>query len=140
MSILRQMLETHPIQPSMPMDDLHRALESLTICAQTCVMCADACLAEDQADHLRACIRLNLDCADVCQATLRCLGRQTETNSALLRSLLQTCVLTCRACREECQKHSPQHAHCRVCAQACHDCETICQSLIGGSSEQAQAA
>jgi hypothetical protein len=43
-----------------------RAAEACFDCAQICVTCADACLAGESVDDLRQCIRMNLDCADLC--------------------------------------------------------------------------
>ena len=65
---VQQMISTHPHVH----DDLNRALlaciEHCFDCAQTCITCADACLAEEEGADLRQCIRLNLDCADICGA------------------------------------------------------------------------
>ena len=54
-------------------------------CATSCTICADACLAEEKLEMLRRCIRLNLDCADLCSATGRVLARQTEPDGAILQ-------------------------------------------------------
>lgn len=40
-------------------------------CAEVCTACADACSAEGDPKMLVRCIRLNLDCADLCLATAR---------------------------------------------------------------------
>jgi hypothetical protein len=53
---------------------------STSLLARGCCgrVCADACLGEEKVEMLRRCIRLNLDCADVCNATGRMLSRQQE--------------------------------------------------------------
>ena len=79
---------------------------------------------------LRQCIRLNLDCADVCAATGRMLSRQTGTNVETTRALLEACRAACKACAEECESHAQMHEHCKVCAEACRRCEQACADLL----------
>jgi hypothetical protein len=127
------MLETHP--QATANEALARCIEQCFVGALTCTSCADACLAEQQVQKLVRCIRLNLDCADVCDATGRVLARQTSSEPRLRRSMLEACVQACRACAEECERHAPQHEHCRLCAEACRRCEQACEDLrssIGG--------
>jgi hypothetical protein len=47
---------------------------------EVAVSCADACLAEDLVKELTQCIRLNLDCADVCNITGRIATRRTGSD------------------------------------------------------------
>jgi hypothetical protein len=82
-------------------------------------------------DQLRQCIRLNLDCADVCAATGALGSRRTGANEATLRQLIEVCAVACRACGEECQRHARHHEHCRVCAEACRRCEQACNKAMG---------
>lgn len=61
-------------------------IEACFECGQTCTACADACLAEDMVAELRTCIRLNLDCADLCVTTGGCCpGRPAPTPRPLVR-------------------------------------------------------
>src|SRR5919106_2462718 len=53
--------------------------------------------------ELRRCIRLNLDCADVCSMTASVLSRQLEPELGLIRSVLQACAEACRVCGGECE-------------------------------------
>ncbi|NYG55321.1 four-helix bundle copper-binding protein [Nocardioides perillae] len=99
-------------------------------CAQVCTACADACLAEDMVADLRACIRNNLDCADVCAATGAILSRQTAGDGNVVRTILEACAAACKACGDECAKHSDMHQHCEVCAEACRRCENACRELL----------
>jgi hypothetical protein len=127
------MLETHP--QATANEALARCIQQCFVCALTCTSCADACLAEERVDELRRCIRLNLDCADVCTATGRVLARQTSPEPRLVQSMLDTCAQFCRACAEECERHVDHHEHCRLCAEACRQCEQACEQLrssIGG--------
>ncbi|HSK39153.1 MAG TPA: four-helix bundle copper-binding protein [Arenibaculum sp.] len=124
------MIATHPDVKGNVNEALVRCIEECYACAQTCTSCADACLAEDMVQDLRQCIRLDLDCADVCAATGSLATRRTGSNEELLRSMLQTCEAACRACGAECDRHAGKHEHCRICAEACHRCEQACQLAI----------
>lgn len=66
-----------------------------------CTQCADSCLSEQDIAALAKCIRLNLDCADVCVATGRVLSRQTEYDANVTWSLVEACIAACRSCGEE---------------------------------------
>jgi hypothetical protein len=124
-----KMLETHP--QATANEALARCIQECFACALTCTSCADACLAEEQVQELVRCIRLNLDCADVCDTTGRVLTRQTSTEPRLARSVLEACAQACRLCTEECERHAEHHEHCRVCAEACRRCEQACEDLRG---------
>lgn len=124
---VQQMISTHPQVGGDPDNALVRCIEACFECAQTCTSCADACLGETQVQHLAACIRFNLDCADVCVATGAVASRRTGSNEAVLRMMLEACAEACRRCGEECSHHANMHDHCRVCADACRACEDACR-------------
>jgi len=126
-----QMLETHPWPGHVERETLARCIEECFACAQSCTACADACLGEENVADLRRCIRINLDCADVCVTTGRAVTRQTEPETAILRAFVEACAEACRACAEECERHATHHEHCRVCAEACRRCEDACRALLG---------
>ena len=126
----REMLNAHPKQAGGDMNALVACVEACYACAQACETCADACLAEEKVAELRRCIRLNLDCADMCAATGAILSRQTEPDGRLCRSTLEACVAACTACGAECHKHEGMHEHCKICAQACDRCAQACQQAI----------
>jgi len=106
------------------------AIDAAYDCAQTCTSCADACLAEQMVHDLRQCIRLNMDCADVCAATASISNRRTGSNEEVIRRMLDTCITACRLCGEECARHASHHEHCRVCAESCRTCERACQEAL----------
>lgn len=80
---------------------------------------------------LTRCIRLNLDCADLCDTTGRIVSRQTAFEAELATAILRACAAACRLCAEECERHA-QHGmeHRRVCAEVCRPCEQACNELI----------
>lgn len=124
------MLETHPWQGNVDRELLSRCVEACVDCAQACTSCADACLSEESVAELRKCIRLNLDCADICETTGRVFTRQTEYDAPTSRLQLDSCREACRTCAEECERHAGEHEHCRICAESCRSCERACQELL----------
>ena len=77
MSYARQLLDTHPGTLNADADVLAATIDALSDCAQACAADTDADLAEQNLAEMVKCIRLCLDCTDVCTATLGVLSRQT---------------------------------------------------------------
>lgn len=125
-----RMLETYPKSMNLDLTLLARVIETVVECSQVCSACADACLSEDAVADLRKCIRTNLDCADVCDATARVLSRHTGYDANISAALLEACIAACRACGDECEQHAGTHEHCRVCAEACRASEAVCGELL----------
>lgn len=125
---LRDMIATHPDVAGPVNEALLRAAEACLDCDATCMACADACLAEPAVERLRHCIRLDLDCAEICRTTAVLALRRTASDAALIRMALVLCADICRACGEECAHHADRHAHCRICSETCRACETACRA------------
>lgn len=130
MSYAKRMLDTYPRDFNLDAGILAATIDALSDCAQACTACADDCLSEEMVAELTKCIRLNLDCADVCTATLRVVSRQTDYDANVTRSVLQACITVCKSCGDECERHAQMHEHCRVCAEACRRCEQACNDLL----------
>ena len=125
---LRDMIAMHPHVRGATNNPLIDAAEMAAECASICLACADACLGEDMVAELTQCIRLDLDCADVCAATARLALRRAGSNEAGIQRLLQVCAEQCAACAEECAKHAEMHDHCRICTDVCRRCEAACRA------------
>src|SRR3954452_19621013 len=119
----KEMIATHPDVRGNINQALIDAIDAAYACAQTCTSCADACLAEEMVAELRQCIRLNLDCADICVATASLATRRTGSNEEVIRKTLEACATACRTCGDECASHAAMHEHCRICADSCRACE-----------------
>lgn len=130
MATATAMLETYPRDFNVQTDVLARCIDECYACAETCTLCADDCLSEPDVASLIKCIRINLDCADVCTATGRVIARQTEYDANVSRSILEACIAACRACGDECERHAHHHEHCRICAESCRRCEQSCRDLL----------
>jgi hypothetical protein len=131
MSYARQLLDTYPGTLNADAGVLAATLDALNDCAQACAADADADLAEQDLAEMVRCIRLCLDCTDVCTATLGVVSRQTYHDPTITRPLLEACVATCTSCGDECARHAPHYEHCRVCEQACRRCQHACRELLG---------
>jgi hypothetical protein len=126
MTHARQLIEAHPAKPVVAADVLGRCIDACHDCAQSCAACADACLGEQELPTLVRCIRLNLDCADVC-AYDRQRAQPAEGVRAHPRQSRRPGVPeACRACGKECEAHAAHMEHCRVCAESCRSCEQAC--------------
>jgi hypothetical protein len=126
----RDILSAHP-NPSPHLDRIVALVDAAIACEQCCTACADACLAESGEMDLAACIRTDLDCADVCATTARMLSRQTQPSADVLRAQLEACKAACDACADECSQHADMHAHCRICMECCRTCSDACADLLG---------
>lgn len=131
MTRVQEMIRTNPNDTAVDAGALVECIEACFECAQTCSACADACLGENDVANLRRCIRLNLDCADVCEATGRILSRQTAFEPEMARAVLEGCARACKLCGDECERHA-EHGmeHCRVCGEACRRCRSACNDVL----------
>jgi hypothetical protein len=128
--LIQEMLSTHPRKPQMGVSEMASFIQTIYECADACITCADACLGEQQMQMLVRCIRLNQDCADVCEVTGKMLTRQVEPDPSVIRAQLQACIAACHACAQECERHAQMHEHCRICAAACRQCADACGRML----------
>lgn len=95
-------------------------------CAVECTHCATACLNEQQVDHLKRCIQLDLECAAFCRSAAEVMSLGSEYSMQLCK----LCADVCDACAEECEKHAQKGMeHCRACAEACRRCAEACRQM-----------
>jgi uncharacterized membrane protein len=106
-----------------------QCVESCMECSNVCSTCADACLSEAAVADMVRCIRLNLDCADICDTTGRLIARAGKRDADTLRAQLQACASACRACERSCREHASHMDHCRICAEACAECANACDAM-----------
>ena len=96
---IRKMIALHPKdQNNQALGD---AVHHLMYAAKMSLSCADACMAE--AMDMTQCIRLCLDCSDICEATARLGARRTGDDQPMLRELLELCAQICRECAADCR-------------------------------------
>lgn len=98
-------------------------LQILHECMVECNHCFDACLKEDDVKMMAECIRLDRECADMCNYLEQAISRGTPFTS----ELAAVCAKICEACGNECKKHD--HEHCQKCAEACFKCAEACKKV-----------
>lgn len=129
MDRLREMFRTHPAPASDAGEEAFALAKAAAECTLTCTTCADACLEQPEPGSLSLCVRSNLDCADICQVTVRLISRPGKQNPEMLRAQLAACATACRACASECEEHADMHEHCRICAESCRACADACDRM-----------
>jgi hypothetical protein len=129
MSYARQLLDSYGGTVNVDVAVLAAAIDAISDCAQACIADTDADLGEQDVTEMVRCIRLCLDCTDVCTATAAIISRPADYDAGVARPLLQACVAICKSCGDECERHAHME-HCRVCAEACRRCEQACRELL----------
>ena len=129
MSYARQLLDSYQGTVNVDVTLLAAAIDAISDCAQACIADTDANLGEQDVTEMVRCIRLCLDCTDICAATAGVLSRLAEYDPGATRPLLQACAAICKSCGDECERHAHM-PHCRVCAEACRRCERACRELL----------
>jgi hypothetical protein len=130
MSYARLFLDVKPVSPLVDVGLRAAAIDALNDCAQACIADTDADLGEDDVAEMVTCIRLCLDCADICAAAAGITSRLSAYDPGVVRPLLEACVASCRSCGDECERHASMHEHCRICAEACRRAEQASRELL----------
>jgi hypothetical protein len=130
MSYARQLLDANPRTVNVNASLLAATIDALSDCAQACRADVDDDLSEQNLSDMVLCVRLCLDCADICTAAIGVTSRQAASDVSVTRPLLEACAAACKSCGDECERHAQMHEHCRVCAEACRRCEQACRELL----------
>jgi hypothetical protein len=109
---------------------LTHCIELCLQCAASCTACADECLDEPDIAKLRRCIRLNMDCADICGLVARLLSRRGEPEMSTLRACLEAASSIGTAAAAECAKHGEDLEHCKLNAEMCLACARECDATL----------
>ena len=94
---------------------------TLNYCATQCNNCVMECLAEQDVKSMANCIKIDLDCAEICRTVSSFLSR--SSNHA--QHLMKECIEICTNCAIQCEQHSHLE-HCRKCAEVCRICIAEC--------------
>ena len=129
MSYARQLLDSYQGTLNVDVALLAAAIDAMSDCVQACSADNDADLSERDVTEMVRCIRLCLNCTDVCTAAAGVISRPADYDADVARPLLQACVAICKSCGDECERHAHMQ-HCRVCAEACRRCEEACRELL----------
>jgi polyferredoxin len=108
-SMARQLMDVHPTGfGAIDRKKLDAALSLGQQASQAASACADACLNEGMIKDMRECVRTCLDCADVVDATVRCLSRHAGWAESAVPTILAAAI----AARGVCAHESARHAAC----------------------------
>jgi uncharacterized membrane protein len=130
MSYAAQMLDTYEHALDVDAGVLATGIEVLADCAQACSVDTDANLGEQNVAEMVRCIRLCLNCADICAAAAAVMSRPATAEKGVIQPLLTACAAICRSCGDECARHARMHPHCRVCEGACRRAEQASSDLL----------
>ena len=98
-------------------------IDTLNNCISECNHCFNSCLDEKDVKMLSKCIKLDIDCAQICSLTVSLISRGSDHG----RHLLTECAEVCNKCADECEKHAAMGMeHCKTCAEACRSCAVEC--------------
>lgn len=129
MDRVRQLFQSHPAPASDAGEEAFALVQAAAECTYACTTSADACLEAEDPAALRSCIRVNLDCAEICSVTAKLIARPGAQDPALLQAQLEACATACRSCADECEQHAGEHEHCRIGAESCRECATACDRM-----------
>ncbi|MED3971712.1 four-helix bundle copper-binding protein [Priestia megaterium] len=105
-------------------ENYRTVIQTLHECMTACNHCYNSCLKEENVVMMVECIRLDLECADICGYLEQALERGTP----FVPELAQVCAAICENFGNECKKHD--HDHCQKCADACLKCADECKKLV----------
>src|SRR5690606_29415499 len=98
-------------------------IDACTACAVACDHCAASCLQEEGVQMMAKCIRLDMDCAQICRLAAAYMARDSQ----FARDICRLCAQVCDACARECASHDADH--CQACARACWRCAQECRRM-----------
>src|SRR5512139_119399 len=129
MAQTRELLGSMVLHAPLSVDVVAELIDSLSECEEAVTACAAGMVFEDDVDHLRRAILLDLDCNDVAVATRRMITR-ARGGDGLLSIQLEACLLACERSHDECGQHSAHHEHCRLCAAATRRAADACRRAL----------
>ena len=86
MSYARQLLDSYQGTVNVDVGLLAAAIGAISDCAQACAADTDADLGEQDLTEMVRCIRLCLDCTDVCTATAGVISRPADYDADVTRA------------------------------------------------------
>lgn len=100
-------------------------IDACYACAAECDHCATACLYEPDPKTMAECVKLDIDCAEVCRYAAGAMARDSQC----VAQICGLCAEICDRCGAECEKHNTDH--CQACAVACRRCADECRRMVG---------
>ncbi|POP41525.1 four-helix bundle copper-binding protein [Superficieibacter electus] len=107
------------------LDEYKKCIETCYLCAVACDNCAASCLEEESLEMMRTCIKLDIQCANICRFAAQ--SMTLNSDSTYVQELCRLCADVCQKCGDECATH--EHEHCQDCSRACHRCAEQCRKM-----------
>lgn len=101
--------------------EMHNQQNCITAC-QDAIRACQSCAAADIRAGTSLSALINLDCVDICTATMNAMAR----NSIHHGDFCAVCAHICRACATACSAHAEVHEHFAICMEACEKCASEC--------------
>lgn len=98
-----------------------KLMEKIVECQAMCKYCFNACLEEENVAMMTRCIKLDVECAEICGLTSSSISYEGDFS----REILAICINACEMCAAECRRHDK--LHCIECAKACEECAKACR-------------
>lgn len=130
MTTIDALLASRPHPYPVPVASVAACVQAVASCAVACRTCVAGCLGEDDVAAMARCIRLDLDCAAMCDATAGMLIGWTadDRGEDHVGHAVRACAAVCARCADECAGHEDME-HCALCAAACRAAEQECLVL-----------
>jgi hypothetical protein len=122
-----EMMKSMSMPAGVDMTAMQECIDQCSVCMQACSMCADEMAGMPE---MGRCAVLCMNCADVCDATMRMMLRPSGMDMTAMRAMLQACMAMCEASMTECRSHGDMSPACAMCAQACEACMKACQAMM----------
>ena len=104
-------------------NDYQKCIDACNRCAQACYECFEACLSEADVRARTKCIKMLVECAQMCQMS----AAGMASNGRFIKEHCNLCATVCDACAQECNMFKDQH--CKQCAQECRTCAQECREM-----------
>ncbi len=115
-------------------EQFQSCIDECNACATACDHCAVSCLAEQDVQKMARCIKLDMDCAQICRLAASYMARGSELSNVICNA----CAEICDACGEECAQFPMDH--CQRCAEACRRCAAECRRMATGAQAAGMGA
>lgn len=103
-------------------EEYQSSFDIATHCAVACEYCARSCMG--MPDMVK-CVRICLDCAEICRTSATYMVR----GSYFMSHIARACADICDACAEECERHEMKH--CQKCATLCRQAAEEYRKIAG---------
>ncbi|QIQ86764.1 four-helix bundle copper-binding protein [Erythrobacter sp.] len=127
---IKEMLKEHPLDSGDHGDKLGEAVKHAMYGAAIMNACADACLAEADAEDRAECIRRCLDASDACTAFTRIASRRVGGHVRTIKAAGAAAIIACEECHALCKQH--EDAHCQRCARMCEEVIRDAKAAVQG--------